>query len=228
MGWADLVAGTRRAANQLLGGVPVTAGALSGVGILDMKSELTLEDSVVSIEYALTVESALFGGLQYGSGLVVDGTGYRVRQEPIRIGDGSDCIVMLEKLAGDVGTIPPTIIGGAAAGIPQTVVIPIPAAGDDFPLFRAQTNLILTEVRAVMRAEGTPTLTVRIGHAAGIEDVITDWATDALEVTNQSAGQLATIINQPIVQGRQARVVISAGTGEVRDLTLYLRGVVAG
>jgi hypothetical protein len=59
-------------------GVPVTAGAVSGVGILDVNSELILGDEINMIDYMLTVSTALFGNLGYGSTLVVDGQTLRM------------------------------------------------------------------------------------------------------------------------------------------------------
>ena len=76
-------------------GVPVTAGASSGLGILDQNSEMLLGDQVVSVDYALTCPVALFGGLSYGSAITVAGTSYEVRHEPMRLDDGLFCIVPL-------------------------------------------------------------------------------------------------------------------------------------
>ena len=96
MPWASLVSKTRTTAHRLLGGVSVTAGAVSGTGQLDQNSELVLSGQVVSVSYALSCATALFGTLQYGDSITVDGATYRVQHEPLRIGDGSDCIVPLE------------------------------------------------------------------------------------------------------------------------------------
>lgn len=228
MSWANLMSSGRKAAHRLLGGVSVTAGAISGDGLLNQNTETNLAEHGLSIEYTLTCETALFGGLQHGSGIVVDGAGYIVRHEALRVGDGSDCLLMLQKVDEGVGTVPPTIIAGPAAGIPQTVVIPLPGIGDDFPLFLTRTKVTLTEVRAVIRSAVSPSVTIRIGYSAGIEDAITQWATDELVVTNQSGGQLAVITNMPIPVGQQVRIVVSGVSGGVAtDLTVYMRGVVA-
>lgn len=222
------MANGRKTAHRSLGGVSVTAGAISSYGLLNRNTEMIFSDQGSTIDYTLLCETALFGGLQHGSGIVVDGDGYIVRREPARIGDGCDCIVALQKVDDNGGTIPPTIIAGPAAGIPQTIVIPFPSAGDDFPLFLSRTNVTLTEVRAVVRSVGTPSVTIRIGHSAGLEDAITDWAIDEMVVTNQSNGQLATIISMPIPVGRQSRLLISDVSGGVpTDLTVYLRGIAA-
>jgi hypothetical protein len=83
-------------------GVPVTAGASSGLGILDQNSEMLLNGDVVSVDYALTCPVALFGGLSYGSAITVNGINYQVRHEPMRLDDGTFCVVPLAKLAPDV------------------------------------------------------------------------------------------------------------------------------
>jgi len=76
-------------------GVPVTAGASSGLGILDQNSEMLLGDQVVSVDYALTCQASLFGSLDYGSAITVDGTSYEVRHQPMLMADGLFCIVPL-------------------------------------------------------------------------------------------------------------------------------------
>lgn len=95
MPWASLVSRTRTTAHRLLGGVSVTAGAVSGSGQLDQNSELVMSGQVVSVDYALSCATALFGSLQYGDLITVGGSMYRVQHEPLRIGDGTDCIVPL-------------------------------------------------------------------------------------------------------------------------------------
>jgi hypothetical protein len=76
-------------------GVPVTAGAVSGVGILDQNSEIILGGELTVIDYLLTVPTATFGSLGYGSVITVDGTGYKCETQPQRFDDGSFCRVAL-------------------------------------------------------------------------------------------------------------------------------------
>ena len=64
--------------------------------MFDEKTELALDDQVVSVENALTVETALLGHLRYGAPITVDGRPYLVRQEPMRIGEGLLCVLSLE------------------------------------------------------------------------------------------------------------------------------------
>jgi hypothetical protein len=68
-------------------GIDVVAGAVTGLGILDMPSELIVDGQVISTEYTLTCESAKFGDLLYGSKLTVNGAAYTVRAN-VLISDG--------------------------------------------------------------------------------------------------------------------------------------------
>jgi hypothetical protein len=98
MGWASLSAAANRAAYRL-GSVSVTAGAVSGRGFLKQNSEMLLGGEVISIDYALTCETSIFGTLAYGDLVTVDGTKYEVRYEPMRQDDGTFCVVPLAKSA---------------------------------------------------------------------------------------------------------------------------------
>jgi hypothetical protein len=85
-------------------GVPVSAGAVSGVGILDQNSEMILGGEITIIDYLLTVPTALFGSLGYGQAITVDGTSYKVETQPQRFDDGTFCRI---PLVPGVGTTPP-------------------------------------------------------------------------------------------------------------------------
>ena len=60
-------------------GVSVVAGNATGLGILDMPSEVILDNQVITTDYTLTCEAAKFGALLYGSQLTVNGVAYTVR-----------------------------------------------------------------------------------------------------------------------------------------------------
>jgi hypothetical protein len=80
-------------------GVPVVAGAVSGVGILDQNSELILGGEITIIDYLLTVPTATFGSLGYGDAITVDGASYKVETQPQRFDDGTFCRVPLVRSA---------------------------------------------------------------------------------------------------------------------------------
>lgn len=85
-------------ASRRLGRVPVVAGAVSTTGIFDQRSELVLDEQVLTIEFALTVKTAELGHLRYGDAITVDSVAYKVRHEPMLLGDGLLCILALEKV----------------------------------------------------------------------------------------------------------------------------------
>ena len=97
MGWATHEAAANRVAFNRLGGVSVTAGAASGMGILNRNAELVSDGNVISVEYHLTVETATFGALEYGDAISVGGESFIVRQSPMVMGDGTNCFLLLEK-----------------------------------------------------------------------------------------------------------------------------------
>lgn len=97
MGWATLSTAVNRVAFDRLGGVSVVAGAVSGSGVLNRNAELVSDGNVISAEYHLTLETAVFGHLQYGDVVSVDGEAFTVRQAPMTVGEGYNCFVLLEK-----------------------------------------------------------------------------------------------------------------------------------
>jgi hypothetical protein len=91
-------------------GVPVVAGAVSGVGILDQNSEIILGGELTVIDYLLTVPTATFGSLGYGDLVTVDGTSYKCETQPQRFDDGTFCRVPLVKVSAD--QVPVLILDG--------------------------------------------------------------------------------------------------------------------
>jgi len=75
-------------------GLSVTSGDYSGVGILDMPSEIIADGVVLTTDYRLLVKTSDFPALARGSSMTVDGTAYTVR-EPMLIDDGKITQVML-------------------------------------------------------------------------------------------------------------------------------------
>jgi hypothetical protein len=89
---------------------PVTAGAISGEGYLDQNSELIINGEIKVIDYLLTVLTATFGGLGYGSTVIVDGQAYKAKTAPTRFDDGVFCRVELIKITAD--EVPVLILDG--------------------------------------------------------------------------------------------------------------------
>jgi hypothetical protein len=76
--------------------VPVISGSVSGVGILDMPSEIIADGVVLTTDYKLTCESSKFGGLLHSDAVSVDGANYTVRTASL-IDDGKFVELMLMK-----------------------------------------------------------------------------------------------------------------------------------
>jgi hypothetical protein len=75
-------------------GVPVTAGNVSGVGILDMPTQIVADGMVLTTEYALTAKTSDFGHLVYGAAITVNSETYEVR-EVRKLDDGQFCEISL-------------------------------------------------------------------------------------------------------------------------------------
>lgn len=81
-------------------GVSVTAGAVSGVAILDMPGMEVLDGNAISTGYAITCRTDEFGTLRYGAIVEVDGVGYTVLDN-LPISDGKFCKIQLERADAD-------------------------------------------------------------------------------------------------------------------------------
>lgn len=77
-------------------GLSVVAGAVSGLGILDMPGELLIDGQVLSTDYTLTCETSKFGALAYGSAITVGGVAYTVRSS-VPTGDGKFTVLSLQR-----------------------------------------------------------------------------------------------------------------------------------
>lgn len=78
-------------------GDPVTAGAVSGKGILDSPDDLLGGNLSISTEYKLTVKSSVFGNLKSGDDISVDSVSFKVRYFKLS-DDGKFGIAMLSKV----------------------------------------------------------------------------------------------------------------------------------
>jgi len=91
-------------------GSSVTAGAVVGLGVMDRTSQIIMNDQVITVDYALTVRTDQFGGLQYGDQVQHEGQTYKLQHEPLRQADGRFCVMVLE-LVEAVATIITTLSG---------------------------------------------------------------------------------------------------------------------
>jgi hypothetical protein len=88
---------------EAVGGVPITAGAISGVGVYKKNHKIIFDEDAVILEHSLRARSDQFGHLKYGDSLVVfdanaaNGVFFKVKQEPMQINSGQDCIIELAR-----------------------------------------------------------------------------------------------------------------------------------
>jgi len=80
-------------------GVTVTANGITGLGILDMPGEYVANGRVITNEYMLRAETALFGGVTYGDSVSVGNDSFTVREAPLLVDDGMFCLMLLTKVA---------------------------------------------------------------------------------------------------------------------------------
>ena len=80
-------------------GSSVTAGAVVGLGVMDRTSQIIMNDQVITVDYALTVRTDQFGGLQYGDQVQHEGQTYKLQHEPLKLADGRFSVMVLELVA---------------------------------------------------------------------------------------------------------------------------------
>lgn len=76
--------------------VPVTAGSTSGLGILDMPSEIIADGVVLTTDFKLTCLTSQFGNLLHSDKVTVDSVNYTVRSANL-LDDGKFVELMLMK-----------------------------------------------------------------------------------------------------------------------------------
>jgi len=104
-------------------GVPISSGAASGLGILDMPSEMVADGVVLTTDYKVTCLASEFGDLQYGTGVNVDGLPYTVRSVEL-LDDGKFCDLMLQRSATPVlAAVVPAVLDGNGVEVENTVIL---------------------------------------------------------------------------------------------------------
>jgi hypothetical protein len=77
--------------------VPVVWNGTTGLGIFDAPTSVMGGGAVLSDEYLVTVKTAVFGAVNYGDAITVNGTAYKVR-EARKIDDGAFTEITLSKV----------------------------------------------------------------------------------------------------------------------------------
>lgn len=104
-------------------GVPISSGSASGLGILDMPSEMVADGVVLTTDYKVTCLASKFGDLQYGTGVNVDGLPYTVRSVEL-LDDGKFCDLMLQRSATPVlADVSAALLDGDGVDTESTVIL---------------------------------------------------------------------------------------------------------
>lgn len=105
------------------GASSVSAGAVSGLGLLMMPGEIIADGMVMTTDYELTVKTSEFGNLEYGAGIVVDAVPYTVRNvKPVD--DGRLSIVQMQAtVAPQVLPASPAVLDGDGTDTESEVLL---------------------------------------------------------------------------------------------------------
>lgn len=82
-------------------GVVVTAGDVTGRGILEQPQRLIQDGYVITTEWSLLARADQFGDLLYGAALTAGGMPFLVREARTLV-DGALCEISLEKVPAEV------------------------------------------------------------------------------------------------------------------------------
>jgi len=104
-------------------GVPISAGGRTGLGILDMPSEMVADGVVLTTDYKVTCLASKFGNLQYATGVNVDGLPYTVRSVEL-LDDGKFCDLMLQRsVTPALINVSPAVLDGDGVEAGEFVII---------------------------------------------------------------------------------------------------------
>jgi hypothetical protein len=95
-------------------GVTVVSGAISGLGIFDMPSEMIIDNQIITTDYTLTCAASEFGHLLYGSRVNVNGVPYTVRATQL-VHDGVFVQISLQRDVDIQTSVTSTVMNGNGA-----------------------------------------------------------------------------------------------------------------
>lgn len=108
-----------------------------------------------------------------------------------------------------------------ALELPKSISIANPQVGDDFTLLRADTEITLTAVIAVLQGTSSPSVTFVIKYASD-RTASGTAATISTAVTSTTTGTNVPLDQMPIPSGNFVWLEISAVSGTVTELSLTL------
>jgi hypothetical protein len=128
-------------------------------------------------------------------------------------------LLKIPSAAGILNYTPPT--GLANLELPKSISITAPVVGDDFTLFRADTDVTLTAVLAVLQGTSSPSVTFVIKYAPD-RTASGTAATISTTVTSTTTGTSVALDQMPIPADSFVWLEISAVSGTVDELSITL------
>jgi hypothetical protein len=138
---------------------------------------------------------------------------------PERVGPKHQMLITIPGGTQLLNYTPPTTL--ESLELPKSISIPGPQAGDDFTLFRADTDVTLTSVVGVLQGTGSPSVTFVLRYAADRTAVGT-LATVSTAVTSTTTGTTVAIQQMPIPADSFVWIEITAVSGTVTELNITL------
>jgi hypothetical protein len=138
---------------------------------------------------------------------------------PERMGPKNQMLLKIPSSSGILNYTPPS--GLANLELPKSISITSPVVGDDFTLFRADTDVTLTAVVAVLQGSASPSVTFVIKYAAS-RTASGTAATISTTVTSTTTGTNVAIDQMPIPADSFVWLEISAVSGTVDELSVTL------
>jgi hypothetical protein len=140
-------------------------------------------------------------------------------QVPERVGPKHQMLVTIPGGTQLLNYVPPTTL--ESLELPKSVSIPTPQTGDDFTLFRTDTETTLAAVYAVLQGSSTPSVTFVLRYAADRTAAGT-LATVSTAITSTTTGTSVAIQQMPIPADNFVWLEITAVSGTVTELNITL------
>jgi hypothetical protein len=129
---------------------------------------------------------------------------------------------MVVRIPGDsvvLNYTPPTVLQNLE--LPKSISIPTPRLGDDFTLFRADSDVTLTNVVGVLQGSSSPSVTFVLRYALDRTATGT-LATVSTAVTSTTTGTVVPVQQMPIPADSFVWMEVTAVSGSVSELNITL------
>jgi hypothetical protein len=138
---------------------------------------------------------------------------------PQRIGPRNQMVVRIPGDSVVLNYTPPTVLQNLE--LPKSISIPTPRLGDDFTLFRADSDVTLTNVVGVLQGSSSPSVTFVLRYALDRTATGT-LATVSTAVTSTTTGTVVPVQQMPIPADSFVWMEVTAVSGSVSELNITL------